>query len=83
VADNSRDYYKLRAQQERTFAEAAASPAAVAIHLEMAERYSRLALENRDGSPGSAEDRYDDQTFAAAEYDRHEADSQAGLAAAS
>jgi pyridoxine/pyridoxamine 5'-phosphate oxidase len=40
---NSTDYYRSRERQERVLAQAAKDPAVIAIHLEMAEQYSRLA----------------------------------------
>jgi hypothetical protein len=41
---NSTEYYQSREQQERVLAQAANDPAIMAIHLEMAARYSKLVL---------------------------------------
>lgn len=40
---NSTEYYQSRERQERVLAQAAKDPAIIAIHLEMAARYSELA----------------------------------------
>jgi hypothetical protein len=43
------DYYAARAVEERRMAMASEEPAARAIHLEMAERYSKMS-ESGDGN---------------------------------
>lgn len=53
VADsNSTEYYQSRERQERVRAEAANDPAVIAIHLEMAERYAKLARRSARGMKG-------------------------------
>jgi hypothetical protein len=53
---NTPDYYRTREQRERAMSESAASPAAAAIHRQLAERYSELVL----GAPPVFLESFDD-----------------------
>ena len=44
---NDIEYFRVRAVQERAFADAAEHPNAMAAHAEMAERYDELVLEGK------------------------------------
>lgn len=44
---NDAEYFRSRAEAERTLSAKAADPQSAAIHLELAERYERLVAEGR------------------------------------